>query len=223
LLFPDIRLEIVEDLSSEGAGFLRIVRRRLRAHYPDGTSSPPFVYDEIDRAAIDAVVLAVHFLDPNGVRHVFLRSAVRPPVTFRDPARSARPSIDPPGGFLWELPAGLVDADEQSEAGLRHAARREIREELGFEVNEAALSELGPSVFPVPAFISERHFFFEIEVDPNQRTEPSLDGSALEHAGAVVSLPVVEALDRCRRGEFQDGKTELCLRRLVERYPAGAP
>jgi ADP-ribose pyrophosphatase len=222
LLFPDIRLEIVEDLPSEDAGFLRIVRRRLRAHYPDGTSSPPFVYDEIDRSAIDAVVLAVHFLDSDGVRHVFLRSAVRPPLTFRNRARSPRPSIDPPGGFLWELPAGLVEASEQSEAGLRHAARREIREELGFEVNEAALSELGPSVFPVPAFISERHFFFEIEVDPNQRAEPSLDGSALEHAGAVVSLPVAEALDRCRRGEFQDSKTELCLRRLVERYPGGA-
>ena len=222
MLFPDIRLEIVEDLSSEDAGFLRIVRRRLRAHYPDGTSSPPFEYDEIDRSAIDAVVLAVHFLDSNGVRHVFLRSAVRPPLTFRDRARSPRPSIDPPGGFLWELPAGLVEASEQSEAGLRHAARREIREELGFEVNEAALSELGPSVFPVPAFISERHFFFEIEVDPGQRAEPSLDGSALEHAGAVVSLPVAEALDRCRRGEFQDAKTELCLRRLLERYPGGA-
>lgn len=222
MLFPDIRLEIVEDLSSEDAGFLRIVRRRLRAHYPDGTSSPAFVYDEIDRSAIDAVVLAVHFLDATGVRHVFLRSAVRPPVAFRNPARSARPSIDPLGGFLWELPAGLVEASEQSEGGLRHAARREIREELGFEVNEDALTELGPSVFPVPAFIAERHFFFEIEVDPNQRAEPSLDGSALEHGGAVVSLSVAEALDRCRRGEFQDGKTELCLRRLVERYPVGA-
>jgi ADP-ribose pyrophosphatase len=222
LRFPDIRLEILENLSSEDAGFLRIVRRRLRAHYPDGTSSAPFVYDEVDRSAIDAVVIAVHFLDANGVRHAFLRSAVRPPLAFRDSARSPRPSIDPPGGFLWELPAGLVEASEQSEAGLRHAARREIREELGFEVSEAALSELGPSVFPVPAFISERHFFFEIEVDPSQRAEPSLDGSALEHAGAVVSLPVTEVLERCRRGEFQDSKTELCLRRLVERYPGGA-
>jgi hypothetical protein len=47
LRFPDIRLEIVEDLGSSAEGFLRIVRRRLRAHYPDGTSSTQFVYDEV--------------------------------------------------------------------------------------------------------------------------------------------------------------------------------
>ncbi len=220
--FPDIRLEIVEDLGSSDAGFLRVVRRRLRAHYPDGTSSAPFVYDEVDRAAIDAVILCVHFLDAASVRHVYLRSAVRPPVAFRDAARSPRPASDPPGGFLWELPGGLVEPNEQSEAGLRLAAQREIREELGFDVALEALSELGPSVFPVPAFIAERHFYFEAEVDPKTRREPELDGSALEHGGAVVSLPVADALTRCRSGEFQDAKTEFCLRRLVERYPEGA-
>jgi ADP-ribose pyrophosphatase len=216
--FPDIRLEILEDLPSSGDGFLRIVRRRLRAHYPDGTASAPFPYDEVDRRAIDAVVLCVHFLDASSVRHVFLRSAVRPPVAFRSPERSPRPAVDPPHGYLWELPAGLVEPSEQSEVGLRHAAQRELAEELGFDVSLDALSELGPSVFPVPAFIAERHFFFEVEVNPALRREPSLDGSALEHGGAVVTLPVAEALERCRSGEFQDSKTELCLRRLVERY-----
>jgi ADP-ribose pyrophosphatase len=219
LQFPDIRLEIVEELPSSPAGFLRIVRRRLRAHYPDGTSSAPFPYDEVDRTAIDAVILCVHFRDASGTRHVYLRSAVRPPLAFRDRTRSPRPSVDPTGGFLWEIPAGLVETSEQSEIGLRQAARREMQEELGFEVALEALSELGPSVFPVPGFIAERHFFFEVEVDPNARREPSLDGSALEHGGAVVALPVADALERCRRGEFQDAKTELGLRRLLERYP----
>jgi ADP-ribose pyrophosphatase len=223
LRFPDIRLEIVEDLTtpSLSAGFLRIVRRRLRAHYPDGTQSEPFVYDVVDRAAIDAVILAAHFRDASGVRHVFLRSAVRPPLTFRDRNRSPRPSVDPVEGFLWEVPAGLIEVGEESEDGMLRAARRELREELGFEVKHEALRELGPSVFPVPGFIAERHFFFEVEVDPSERAEPSLDGSALEHAGAVISLPLDEALERCRSGEFQDSKTELCLRRLAERYPGG--
>jgi ADP-ribose pyrophosphatase len=222
LRFPDIRIEVVEELPSPDAGFLRLVRRRLRAHYPDGTSSQVFPYDEVDRAAIDAVILCVHFLDTGGVRHVYLRSAVRPPVLFRDRRRSPRPSIDPPGGFLWEIPAGLIDANEQSESGLRLAARREIHEELGFDVSAEALLELGPSVFPVPAFIAERHFFFEVEVEPSARREPSLDGSALEHGGVVVALPLAEALERCRQGEFQDAHTELSLRRLAERYPDGS-
>jgi ADP-ribose pyrophosphatase len=217
--FPDIRLEIVEDLGSSDTGFLRVVRRRLRAHYPDGTQSAPFVYDEVDRAAIDAVILCVHFLDASSVRQVYLRSAVRPPVAFRDRTRSPRPSSDPAGGFFWELPGGLVEVREQSEAGLRHAAQREIREELGFDVPLDALAELGASMFPIPAIIAERHFYFEAAVDPKTRREPSLDGSALEHGGAVVTLPLADALARCQSGEFQDAKTELCLRRLAERYP----
>jgi ADP-ribose pyrophosphatase len=222
LRFPDIRLELVEELPSSGAGFLRIVRRSLRAHYPDGTTSAPFPYDTVDRTAIDAVILCVHFVDASGVRHVYLRSAVRPPVAFRDPNRSPRPAIDPPGGLLWEIPAGLIDPSEQSEEGIRRAAQREIHEELGFDVPLGSLAELGPSVFPVPALIAERHFFFETTVDPASRRDPSLDGSALEHGGVVLALPVGDALDRCRRGEFQDSHTELCLRRLVERYPDGA-
>src|SRR5688572_8747937 len=65
LRLPDIRLELVEDLSpAASAGFLRLLRRRYRAHYPDGTASEPFLYDIIDRRAIDAVVLVAHYLDP---------------------------------------------------------------------------------------------------------------------------------------------------------------
>src|SRR5438045_2249561 len=108
--FPEIRLEILDDLSPDtGSGFLRLVRRRLRAQYPDGTASEPFVYDEIDRRAYDAVVVAAHYVGPGG-RRVFLRSAIRPPVYFRRAGveRSDRPRQ------LWELPAGLIEPDEEA-------------------------------------------------------------------------------------------------------------
>jgi ADP-ribose pyrophosphatase len=221
LRLPDIRLELVEDLTPEAPpGFLRIVRRRYRAHYPDGTASDPFVYDIVDRRAIDAVVLVVHYPDPGG-RRLYLRSSVRPPVGERDPQRSPLPERDPGGPSIWELPAGLIEPDEQSPDGLVRAAIREIREELGFEVTPAAVRELGASMFPVPAFIAERLYFFEVEVDPASRREPTLDGSALERFGEVIALPVHEILELCRRGELYDLKTELVARRLIERYGDG--
>jgi ADP-ribose pyrophosphatase len=221
--FPRIELELIEDLTPPNqAGFLRLLRRRYQARYPDGTVSAPFVYDLIDRHAIDAVVLVAHYLDESGVRRVFLRSAVRPPVAARDPERSPFPERDPRHGFLWELPAGLIEPGEQSPAGIVEAARRELAEELGFEVAASHLHELGASVFPVPAMISERLYFYEVTVDPSSRGEPTLDGSALEHFGRVIALPVEEAIELCRRGVLMDGKTELALRRLAERHGTGS-
>ncbi len=220
--FPRIELEVIEDLTlPEQTGFLRLLRRRYQARYPDGTVSAPFVYDMVDRPAIDAVVLVAHFLDEAGLRRVFLRSAVRPPVAARDPKRSPFPERDPGHGFLWELPAGLIEPSEQSPSGILEAARRELAEELGFEVPTSRFRELGASVFPVPAMIAERLYFFEVTVDPTSQGEPTLDGSALEHFGRVVALPVEEAIELCRRGIIMDGKTELALRRLTERHGAG--
>jgi ADP-ribose pyrophosphatase len=217
---PEIRLEIVEDLSPPAqTGFIRLRRRRYRAHYPDGTTSAPFVYDEIDRDALDAVVIVAHYRAADGAPRIYLRSSVRPPVGNRAPERSPVPDLDPPHGVLWELPAGLIEPSEQNAAGPRSAAQRELVEELGFEVELAALKELGPSTFPAPGFVGERHFFFEVEVEPERRSEPSLDGSALEHFGQVIAIPLAEALDHCRTGLIADAKTELALRRLRERVP----
>ena len=72
----------------------------------------------------------------------------------------------------------------------------------------------------MPGFCAERQFFFEVEVDPAARSEPSLDGSALERGGAIVALPLALALERCRSGDIADSKTELGLRRLAELWNA---
>jgi len=217
LSFPNIQLELLEDLSPpDQTGFLRLVRRRYRAAYPDGTLSAPFVYDAVDRNAIDAVVIAAHFLGPDGAPWVFLRSAVRPSLTLRDRAHSPLPE-EACDGHLWELPAGMVERAEQSPTGVARAAQRELLEELGFEVSVDALSPLGHSTFPAPGFVAERHFYFEVRVDPKARREPELDGSPLEHFGAVIELPLREALAFCRQGTIEDAKTELALRRLLEK------
>jgi ADP-ribose pyrophosphatase len=216
---PAIRLELIEDLSPDtGEGFLRLVRRRLRVHYPDGSTSDAFVYDEVDRRAIDAAVIAARYVGADGVRRVVLRSSIRPPLYFRDPAR-APIAFPERHGALWELPAGLVEVDEQSPEGLLRGAARELSEEAGFAVDPARLSALGPSTYPCAGVIAERHFFFEVVVDPASRGEPSLDGSALERDGKLIDVPLVAALEMCRNGEIEDAKTEIALRRLAERYP----
>jgi ADP-ribose pyrophosphatase len=215
--FPSIELEQLEDVSPAAPpGFLRLVRRRLIARYPDGSVSDPFLYDEVDRRAIDAVVIAA-FFERGSERWVYLRSALRPPLFFRDPARSPLPETS--RGALWELPAGLIEPGEQTEAGVFEAARRELAEELGFEVAARQFRALGPSTLPAPGFIAERHFFVSVEVSPEQRGEPGLDGSALERFGRVVALPLRQALAACAGGRIEDAKTELGLRRLAELTP----
>lgn len=214
LTFPILGLDLVEDLSPRTAeGFLRLVRRRLRMRFPDGSRSDEFVYDEVDRRALDAVVMAAHFVREEQ-RWVYLRSALRPPFYFRDAKRS--PVREAGHGALWELPAGLVEPDEQTLLGVREAARRELAEELGFVVEASEFSPLGPSTLPCPGVIGERHFFFSISVLPQRRAAPTLDGSALERFGRVVALPMSQALELCRSGQIEDAKTELGLRRLAE-------
>jgi len=216
---PEITLTLVEDLSPPGQeGFMRLVRRRLRARYPDGSESAPFLYDEVDRRSLDATVIAAHCVGADGQRRVFLRSAVRPPAYLRAHERGATAELGPRAG-LWELPAGLVEAHELSAAGLLASARRELWEETGLEVPVAALRPLGPATFPSPGVIAERHIFFEVEVEPEGRVEPPLDGSPLEQGGVVWAAPLDEALAMCSAGEVEDAKTELGLRRLRERYP----
>lgn len=214
LRFPDIRLELVADLSpADATGFLRLLRRRYVAHYPDGTTSAPFVYDEVTRKALDAVVVAAHYRGSDG-HYVFLRSALRPPVALRERGHLNEPDR---GGALWELPAGLVEPDEWSPEGIRRCAQRELLEETGFDVALTDLKPLGPSMYPAPGICAERHIYFEVEVDPSRRTEPSLDGSALEQFGVVTAVSIARGLELCEAGEIEDSKTELALRRLQQR------
>jgi ADP-ribose pyrophosphatase len=214
---PKIALELLQQSLDAAAGehaFLHIRRQLFRAHFPDGTQSQPFWYDSVDRSRLDAVVIAAHYRGEHDQRMVFLRSALRPPIV-RGPAEPALPDTSTLAG-LWELPAGLVELDEQSPQGLRRCAARELYEEVGLTVDPNDLRELGRPVFPAPGMIGERQFFFHIEVDPARRVTPPEDGSVLERGAVIATLPVLEAIAQSRSGEIEDSKTELGLRRLAE-------
>jgi ADP-ribose pyrophosphatase len=207
---PEIRLVIARDRTAESrasGGFLDVRRLDLVARYPDGTESAPFAYDVAARTALDAVVIAACFVEA-GALHVFLRSAVRPPCALR-------PIPPAHNGSLWELPAGLVEPGEDP----AECAARELGEELGFAAHARDMRPLGGWTFPAPGMIGEHHLFFQVDIEPETRREPSEDGSALERAAGIVSLPLRDALEHCRRGTIRDAKTELALRRLLEARP----
>jgi ADP-ribose pyrophosphatase len=219
---PNIEVTVVRDHTAQAratGGFLNLRRLELVATYPGGKKSAPFAYDMCDREAMDAVIVVAHF-EQSGERHVFLRSAVRPPVSLRDALVSghALPDLvsghalpDAAGG-MWEVVAGLIDPGETpAEAGAR-----ELHEELGILAHARDLRELGPWTYPAPGIIGERHVFFHVEVDPRSRSKPTEDGSALEKDAAIISVPLAAALRLAGKGLLRDAKTELALRRLAE-------
>lgn len=208
---PQIALEIVTEQAPFGEpGFLSLLRRIYRAHYPDGTASRPFEYDQVQRRARDAVVFVAHFVGDKG-RYVYLRSALRPPLLDRNRTPNDQ-------SVLWELPAGLIEPEEESPTGIVLAAQRELEEELGFRCAPKQFSELGQPAFLSPGMISEKLYFFEVQVHPAQQQQPALDGSPLEHGGKVQSVALRDALRWCEIGIIEDVKTELGLRRFAERF-----
>ena len=207
-------LDLVDETRGLGGpGFLTLRRQVLRVRFSDGATSDPFAYDAVERRLLDAVVIAAHYT-VEGERHVYLRSALRPPVLLRprDRPHVERASL----GMLWELPAGLVELEEQSPEGLARASARELVEELGVVVAPHEMRTLGPSTFPAPGVIGERQFFFHVEVAPEEKRPPQGDGSALERLGIIAAIPLAMALDLAREGQIEDAKTELALRRLAE-------
>jgi ADP-ribose pyrophosphatase len=181
---------------SDRSGFLWLERLKVRIG-----AGETFAYDVVSRKAMDAVVIAPHF-ERDGKRHVMLVSAIRVPVFVQKNEHAP----------LWELPAGLVEPGEAYVA----AAARELFEEVGARVEESAMHELGPNMYPVPAIIAEAHVFFHVEIDPDALVAPPGDASPLERESKRCAIALDEALALCASGEIRDSKTELALRRLKD-------
>lgn len=202
---PKVALDIVRDRSPDTAdGFLSLRRYDLVV-VDGGRRSLSFSYDMVTRRSLDASIIVAHHRDAAGVVHVYLRSSIRPPVTLRTEAPTSP-------GVLWEVPAGLIEPEEEPRA----AAVRELAEELGFVVEPEAMLPLGEWTLPAPAYIAEIQYFFHVAVDPATRRDPEGDGSPLEDGARIESVPLEEALAACRRGTVRDSKTELALRRFAE-------
>lgn len=103
------------------------------------------------------------------------------------------------GDFLWEIPAGKLDAGEAPEA----CAVRELAEETGLKA--ARWTSMG-MFLPAPGIFTEViHLYLARDLEAGV-AKPDAD-EELE----IRWLALGEALSKVQRGEWNDGKTALGL------------
>ena len=108
------------------------------------------------------------------------------------------------GGYIWEIPAGTLDAGEAP----GDCARRELAEETGFRADEW---ETMGQIVPVPGYSDERiHLFLARHLSP---THQNLDHDEVLN---VQPLSWRKALEMIDTGEIIDGKT-ICALLLADR------
>jgi ADP-ribose pyrophosphatase len=143
---------------------------------------------------------------PNGrevtldvVRHP--RSVVLLPVPEPGHIILIRQYRYPVNRWLWELPAGSVDAGEDPEA----AARRECHEEIG-QVPDTIVRL--SALYPTPGYCDEEMYFFRV----SGLSKPS-EAAALDEDEDIEPrvFTLREARDMVRRGEIVDMKTVVGL------------
>lgn len=99
--------------------------------------------------------------------------------------------------FLWELPAGSVDAGESPE----HAAVRECHEEIGLVPSTVVRLA---ALYPTPGYCTEEMIFFRVAglEEPTEAAAPDEDEDI-----EVRTVELREAREMVRRGEIVDMKT----------------
>jgi ADP-ribose pyrophosphatase len=101
------------------------------------------------------------------------------------------------GGYLWELPAGVLASPNEAPAT---CAARELREEAGLVAAE--MRPLG-AVLTTPGFCDERIHLFLARGLTEADAAPERD----EVIADVARVPLRDALAMVQRGEVVDGKT----------------
>ena len=137
-------------------------------------------------------------------------------VPFLDPVGSPDPRVllirqfrHAADDFIWEIPAGRLDAGEQPE----RCAARELEEEAGMR---AGSLERLTTIYTTPGFTDERiHLFLATDLMP---------GAEAREADEFLEVQTrrwSEVLAMVRDGRIQDGKTLVSLMfvQCYRRYP----
>jgi ADP-ribose pyrophosphatase len=210
----DFEIESDTTAGIEG-GFMAVRRLRLRNVHDDGSRSRSYVCDFLVRPkGIDAVVVVVYHRSAAGVQ-VLLREGLRP-VLANGRAPEVLPIPDTRSYLTFtEVVAGIIEADDRGEEGVRRRAALEVEEESGFSVSPDAVRFLGAGAFPSPGSMPEKFWLTAVEVaGPHVQRHAAGDGSPMEEGATTRWMDLDDAIAACVDGRIEDVKTELSLRRL---------
>lgn len=214
----DVReIEVVEDFTATARcdeGWLHVRRLRVRNRRADGSTSPVYRVDMVDRPRLDAVAVTVYRRGAEGIE-VLTRQQLRPAAYFRkDKAKTVEDGQV--HLFIEELVAGLLEPEDHGEEGIRKRAALEVGEEAGFDVTPEEIVLVGGPYFLAPGIVSEKMFPCAVDVTGKVQRRPEGDGSPLEEGSAMRWRPLDELIRACRSGEIQDARTEIGAVRLAE-------
>ncbi len=192
---PNRRVDILRRREVFRKLFFRIEEARLRHTLRDGQMGPEITRLTLQRG--DGCAAVLH--DPSAQT-----------VLLVEQFRFA--TYDHDGGWLWELPAGILGQGEAPAA----AMRREITEETGYAVDD--LTPLH-TFYLSPGGSTERIFLYYSAVRPDQQTHPG-GGLPSEHEDITVQhVPVADALAMMHDGRVRDAKTIIGLQWLAAQAP----
>ena len=207
-------IEIVSDETVGGGGWLAVRRVWLVNVRDDGSRSRPYLCDFLSRAnGVDAVVVAVYRREGDRVR-VLLRDGLRIPLALGRPVDELPVADAKRYLFFREVVAGIIETEDKGEEGIRRRAAIEVEEEAGYTVDPASVRLLGAGTFPSPGAMAEKFWLAAVEVGAGASTPPLGDVSTMEEGAQLEWLDLDEAIAACVRGDLEDAKTELTLRRL---------
>jgi ADP-ribose pyrophosphatase len=211
-----VDIEVLEDLTPTARcneGFLHLRRLLCQNRRADGSTSPPYRVDIVDRPVPDAVAVLLWRQGSAGVE-VLTRRTLRPAAYFR---RGLPLPVPDPERYLTveELVAGVLEPEDKGEEGVRRRAAAEVVEETGYRVRPEDVELLGRAFFMLPGIVSEKIHPTAVQVAGQPEAAPQGDGSPLEEGATVRWWPIHALLLACRRGEVADAKTELSLTRFL--------
>jgi ADP-ribose pyrophosphatase len=184
------QVEIINQEDLCNVGFLQVEVVRLRHELYKGGMTAELKRYNVERG--DGVAIVLH--DPVADSVVFVEQFRY--ATYRNH-----------GGWIMELPAGILRAGEAPD----EAMRREALEEVGYR-----LTNLQPiSVFyPSPGILTERIFLFYSQITPQDRVQPGGGVPAEIEDIRIFNVTFAEVQAKMTAGEIVDAKTLIGLQWL---------